>query len=348
MRVIILGMGSVASGLCHLISDRQRELKLMGLDLVVVSVVDSAGVAMDSEGLDLHKLLEVKKLLGTVARYPNAGKLGVGSKEVIESLNADLVVDLTPTNLVDGQPSLSNIRRSLRLGMNVVTANKGPLALEMPILMDLAKLNGVALKFSATVGGATPFLSFAHDCLGGDEIMGIEAILNGTSNFILSQMENKNGASFEEALLEAQKLGYAETDPSLDVDGLDTAAKLVILANWSMNRRFTLKDAKVKGIRDVRGQQIESAKSRNRRIRLVGKIGIEAKGKEIVSVNPAELEVDDPLCVQGTLNAVRFKTKLAGNLTLIGAGAGGDETASAILRDILEIKKLNQRSNGEN
>jgi homoserine dehydrogenase len=340
MRMIILGMGRVASSFCNLLIERQSKLKTLGINPILVSVVDQGGAAINDGGLNILELLETKRTQGTVGKYPDGGKVGLVGKEVLEMVNADLLIDLTSTNLIDGQPSLSNIKRALTLGINVVTANKGPLALEMPTLLDLAKANRAALMFSATVGAATPFLSFARKCLDEDDILGVEAILNGTCNFILSRMEMHPGSTLDEALTEARRLGYAERDPSLDIDGLDTAAKLVILANLAMKKRMSIKDVEVEGIRKIRNEDLVSARSKGRRIKLIGNIGLSNdrdSSTETPSVKPKELNLTDPLCVEGNLNAVRFKADLAGDLVLVGVGAGGRETASAVLRDILEI-----------
>jgi homoserine dehydrogenase len=142
--------------------------------------------------------------------------------------------------------------------------------------------------------------------------------------------ENKIG--FQEALANAQKLGYAETDPTNDVDGIDPACKVVILANWIMNRKITLKDVQVKGIRGVTAQDLEAAAKRGNTIKLIGSVDGEAK------VEPTEINKRNPLCVSGVLNAVTFVSEFAGEETIVGRGAGGMETASAVLRDLLDIR----------
>jgi homoserine dehydrogenase len=231
----------------------------------------------------------------------------------------------------NSKPSLSYITSAMRYGKNVVTANKGPLALAFPSLIELADYNNVKLKFSATVGGGTPILEFAKHCLKGDSIASLRGILNGTTNYILTKMEE--GLEFEEALEDARVKGYAEADPSLDIDGYDPAAKLVIMANWIMNRKVTLNDVKFTGIRNVKRDEIKKLLDRGSTIKLI------AECNEELSVMPREVKKDDPLCVNGTLNAVTFLSEHSGELTIIGRGAGGIETASAILRDLIEIRE---------
>ncbi|MCW4035344.1 MAG: homoserine dehydrogenase, partial [Candidatus Bathyarchaeota archaeon] len=215
---------------------------------------------------------------------------------------------------------------------HVITTNKGPLALALPALTELAEHNNVYLRFSGTVGAGTPVLEFAKKCLMGDKIVSIRGILNGTTNYILSEMDEKH-LSFETALADAQKLGFAEADPTMDVDGFDAAAKLVIMANWLMDKKVTIKDVKIKGIRDVTAKDLEAAAKQGNTIKLVGSIG------ETLKVEPTQISKHDPLNVGGALNAVTFASESAGEQTIVGRGAGGVETASAVLRDLLEIKE---------
>ena len=182
------------------------------------------------------------------------------------------------------------------------------------------------------MGAGTPILEFAKNCLQGDRIVAIKGILNGTTNYILSEMDEKH-ITFDEALREAQKLGYAEADPTMDVDGYDAAAKLVIMANWIMDKKVTIKDVRIRGIRDVSAQNIKDASAKGSTIKLIGSI------EETLKVEPTQISKHDPLAVDGALNAVTFVSESAGEQTIIGLGAGGTETASAVLRDMLDIKQ---------
>ena len=248
-------------------------------------------------------------------------------------MEAEVVVEVTPVNIKNGEPALSHITKAFKTEKHVVTTNKGPLALAMPALTELAEYNNVYLRFSGTVGGGTPMLEFAKRCLAGDKILAIKGILNGTTNYILSEMYQKH-VSFEDALANAQKLGYAEREPSMDIDGFDTACKVVILSNWIMNKRITLKDVDRTGIRDVSLQMLEEAAQKNSTIKLIGSIE-----DNKIAVKPTEIPITNPLCVTGVLNAITFSTEYAMDQTLIGRGAGGIETASAVLRDLLDIRR---------
>jgi homoserine dehydrogenase len=187
------------------------------------------------------------------------------------------------------------------------------------------------LRFSGTVGGGTPILEFAKRCLKGDRIISFKGILNGTTNYILSKMEE--GLTFDSALNDAKQKGYAEAVPSLDIEGYDAAAKLVIMANLIMGMKVTIKDINRTGISSVQVSDVQRAQERGNAIKL---LAICDKNK--LDVRPTEVSKKDPICVDGTLNAVTFFSEHSGHQTIIGRGAGGMETGSAILRDLIEIK----------
>jgi homoserine dehydrogenase len=203
--------------------------------------------------------------------------------------------------------------------------------LAFPSLIELANYNNVMLRFSGTVGGGTPILEFAKRCLKGDRILSFKGILNGTTNYVLTRMEE--GLSFESALRDAQWKGIAEATPELDIDGYDAAAKVSIIANWVMGMKKTICDVERNGIADVTLERIEEAQKRNNSIKLIGM----TENRKLI-VGPMEVSKFDPICVNGTLNAVTFSSEHSGQQTIIGRGAGGMETASAVLRDLIEIK----------
>jgi homoserine dehydrogenase len=349
LRIILVGFGVVGQNLVKLLLSRADDIYLRyGMKPRLVATVDSKGVAVSQSGLDLQRLLEVKRLYGTVAAYHDDGQRGESAdidlidrkkggrcrvEEIIREMDAEVLVEATPTNLNDGEPGLSNITTAIKHGRNVVTVNKGPLALAMPSLLELAEYNGVMLRFSGTVGGGTPILEFAKHCLRGDRILSFKGILNGTTNYILSMMED--GLTFDEALNDARSKGYAEADPSLDIDGFDAAAKLVIMANWIMGMKVTMRDVRFKGIRDVRLEDILEAKKHGKVIKLIASCDESRR----LRVEPMSIDKNEPLCVNGTLNAVTFTSEHSGELTVIGKGAGGMETASAILRDLIEVRE---------
>lgn len=332
MRIILIGCGVVGQSLGRILIRRELELvKDYGFHPRVVAIVDRGGAAVNPKGLDLEKALSLKVEKGTVALTPQDGYPNMSALDVIECVEAETMVEVTPTNIKDGEPALLHFKTAFKTGKNVVTTNKA-LALALPALTQLAHHNQVQLRFSGTVGAGTPILDLAKKCLLGDRIISIWGILNGTTNYILTQMAESH-ITFQQALQNAQKQGYAEADPSMDVDGLDTACKLVILANWIMNKKVTLRDVKIQGIRHVTLQTLEEVANKHRTVKLIGNINGHLK------VTPNEISTQDPLCVDGVLNAVTFLSEFAGEETIIGKGAGGMETASAILRELLHIKQ---------
>jgi homoserine dehydrogenase len=331
LRIILCGFGVVGQSLVKLFNSRSEDLYAQyGLKPRVVGVFDSKGSATDTSGLELEKLVEIKKKYGTVKNYGKT-RNNMSGIEMIRNLDADVVIETTASNYKDAEPGMSHITNAMKKGMHVISVNKGPLALAFPSLLELAKYNQVIFKFSGTVGGGTPILDYAKNSLRGERITSFAGILNGTTNYILSNMAN--GLSFDSALKDAKEKGYVEADESLDLDGLDAAAKLVILANWIMGMKVTLPDIDCIGIRNVTLNDIKSASKNNCAIKLIASCN-----KELV-VKPREVQVDDPLCVNGTLNAIAFTSEHSGTQTIIGKGAGGIETASSILRDLLDIRQ---------
>jgi len=335
MRIALFGYGNVGRAVARLLESRRSHLERIGLYPKLVAVADSRGVAVNPRGLDYSKLEEAKLSKGSVGFYPDYGRIGVKAVEILSDrlVDVDVVIEVTPTNIVDGEPGLTHIREALKSGLHVITANKGPLALAMPSLLELAHHTGRELMFSGTVGGGTPFIRFAEKCLAGDRILGLEGILNGTCNYILSSMER--GLSFEQALREAQKLGYAEADPSMDIDGWDTACKIVILAVHILGVRITLNDVKVKGIRGITEKHLAEAYKRGATVKLLGSVDVE---RRVASVAPVEVPRNSTLAISGNLNALMFHVEDLGSITVIGKGAGGIETAHAILKDLIELK----------
>jgi homoserine dehydrogenase len=333
MRIILVGYGVVGKSVTTILARKYAEkVKGYGFNPKIVAIADIDGAVINPRGLSPEKLEAIRQRGYPISADSDFGHSGMSALDVIESVEAEVVVEVTPVNIKNGEPALSHITKAFKTGKHVVTTNKGPLALAMPALTELAEYNNVYFRFSGTVGGGTPILEFAKRCLAGDRILAIRGILNGTTNYILTEM-SQNHVTFQEALTNAQKLGYAETEPSMDIDGFDAACKVVILANWIMNKRITLRDVDRTGIRDVSLQALEEAAKRGNTIKLIGSID-----GDKATVKPMEIAKTNPLCVSGVLNAVTFSTEYAGEQTIIGKGAGGMETASAVLRDLLDIR----------
>lgn len=332
MRIILVGFGIVGQSFAKLIMSRSADLyTCYGMKPRIVACVDRTSSVISPGGVEPQRLLNMKKENTAVGRYQK-NEERFTPVQVIENVDAEVMVECTPTDLSSGEPGMSHIISAMKSGKHVISVNKGPLALAFPSLIELANYNGVNLRFSGTVGGGTPILEFAKRCLRGDRIMTFKGILNGTTNYILSKMEE--GLNYEEALADAKKKGFAEAIPSLDTEGYDAAAKLVIMANWIMGMKVTMKDVTRVGITEIRALDVKRASQRHNAIKLIASCDNKA-----IEVKPTEVAKTDPICVNGTLNAVTFSSEHSGQQTIIGRGAGGMETASAILRDLIEIRE---------
>ncbi len=326
MRIFICGFGTVGQGFCEVLASRKRFLEeRYGEPVAVVGAMDSRSYAADPGGLDPLGLVEIKKSTGRV------GPDGYGDAlEVLSSVDYDILVEVSPTDVKTGGAGLANIVHALESGKDVITVNKGPLALEFSRLVSLARANGCELRFEGSVGGAMPIINLCHGNLKGERISSVKGIFNGTCNFILSKMDN--GTPFEQALKEAQQLGYAETDPTNDIEGYDSACKVAILANSLFGRSVTFNDVRITGITSITEEAVSLAASRGMVIRLIGEIS-DTK----LEVGPRLVPKGHPLSVTGTLNTAQIMCDLAGPVTITGRGAGRTETASAILSDLISI-----------
>lgn len=326
MRILISGFGTVGQGFAQILQLRHDFLtKRYGSAPQVVAVMDSQTVAADPHGLDLAALLARKQATHRVGEQTYTDSVAV-----LDSIDYDLLVEVSPTNIKTGGVGLINITHALNQGKDVITVNKGPLALKFSGLIELARKNGCKFRFEGSVGGAMPIINLCHENLVGEHISSIRGIFNGTCNYILSKMDK--GQPFEQALKEAQQMGYAETDPSNDIEGFDSAAKAVILANSVFHRNVSITDVQITGISAISADAVTLAASHNMVIRLIAEIS-DTK----LEVSPRLVPMGHPLSIGGTLNVAQIDADLAGPITITGRGAGKIETASAILSDLIAI-----------
>ena len=334
MKLCIIGFGAVGKGVSRVISMKNEILKeKYGLDISVVAVTDRSGAAINPDGLDTDLLIETKEKTGKISEYPEYGVPDVTGIHVLNKVDYDCLIEVTPTNIDHGEPAKTHILTAMNNGKDVVTSNKGPLSLCFSELIEAANSNNSLFKYEASVGGAMPIINFAHETLAGNEISSVQGILNGTCNYILSRMANE-GSPYGQTLSEAQELGIAETDPYQDVEGIDAACKIVILANSVLNMNVSLKDVQIEGISRITPESISLAKKEGFQIKLIG----EASHNNL-EVSPRLVREGSPFAVDGTLNVATLRTDLADDVTVAGKGAGSIETASAILSDIISIWK---------
>jgi homoserine dehydrogenase len=335
VRLMMVGFGNVGQGMLQILRDEASTFEdHFGVRFIVVAVNDMRlGSLYEPNGLSVQGLLEAAAA-GDLSTVP-ASEYGWSVKRMVAKAQADTLVEASFTDLQTGEPALTYIRQALMSGKDVVTTNKGPIALHFHDLHSLAQENKVRIGFEGTVMSGTPSLALGMKLLSSAGIQRIQGIFNGTTNFILSRMES--GCSYSEALAEAQTLGYAEADPSGDVEGFDAAGKVVILSNLVMGGNLDLASVDRKGITHLTLQDIQTAKKEGKRWKLIGTI--EHVGGQIrASVQPVPLPVEHPLAnVGGATNAITYITRLLGDVTLIGAGAGRLETGYALINDLLII-----------
>lgn len=338
-KIALLGFGVVGQGLAEILELKGETLsKTLGEEIKVVAISDMMkGSIYHPEGLDLSEALRVVKETGNLNSYPDTSGLirGWDSFRTIENSNADTIVEITFTDVKTGQPAIDHCRSAFKNKKNVVMSNKGPVSLAYQELTRLATEHGVRWGYEGTVMSGTPALRMPLVSLAGNTISEISGILNGTTNYMLTKMEE--GLSYEEALAEAQALGYAEADPTSDVEGYDVQYKTTILANIVMNAPITREQVEREGISHLTQKDIQWAKDHGKRWKLIAKCTKTENGV-IAKVGPEALPLTDPLSsVLGAQNAITYTCDLAGPITLIGAGAGRLETGFSILIDLINI-----------
>jgi homoserine dehydrogenase len=328
--LLIAGFGVVGQGVAEVLASRAKEIQSrMGREIRIVGAFDSRSLARSASGLDPLELLGSKRKTGMVGTEVHGGD----TLPIVEEIEHDILIELTPTDIIDPERGFGHMKASLEAGRDVITCNKGPLALKFSELSSISRRKGGRLRFEGSVGGAMPVISVAKEVLMGENILKIRGILNGTCNFILSRM-GEEGLPLGQVLKEAQQLGYAEADPTYDIDGVDSACKVAILANAIMGMDVTVNDVEITGIRGITEEAVELATEQRKVLRLIGEIS-----EDRVEVSPRMVPMGHPLSIGGTLNMVQMKTDIAGEITVAGSGAGKMETASAVLSDMMALMR---------
>jgi len=324
--LIIVGFGNVGRSLADImLKDREYLHKTFGFNSEIRAICELKGALINKSGIDVEKILKLKDISQSSDWVPDKTAM-----DVIKEIDADILVECSWVNKDTGEPAVSTLKAAMNKKMHIVSSNKGPFYLKYKELKEVADKNNVMMGIESTVLSAVPAIA-AKNTLAGTHIKSIRGILNGTCNYILSQMTQTN-LSFEDALKEATDLGYAEADPTLDINGYDAAGKIVILANVLLGWDKTIKDADIKGITEVTAEKIAQAKKENKYIKHVctAKDGKLTAGVELIPMNST-------LAVMGSLNLVEIETVHAGPYTLIGRGAGGPEAS-----DVINISQLNK------
>lgn len=313
INVAVMGYGTIGSGVVRVLD--------MNADLIAKRVKDEVKVKY---------ILDLRKFDGD----PYAHLLTNDFNQIIEDENLDIVVE----TIGGTGAAYMFVKAALEAGKNVATSNKALVAKHGPELMQIAKDKNVSFLFEASVGGGIPILRTLQTALTGDDIEEITGIVNGTTNFILSKMAN-SGADFDEVLKEAQELGYAELDPTDDIEGYDAGRKIAIMTSLVSGKQVSFENTFVEGISKLTAQDMEYATALGRSIKLLA-TSVKSNGTYSVMVAPFMLESSHPLyMVEGVFNAIFVKGNALGDSMYYGSGAGSLPTASAVVADIVDIAK---------
>lgn len=317
VKIALLGFGTVSQGTFNLLQDN--------VDLIT----NRSGVT-----IEISKIFVRSPDKYTNITLPSTAQYVTNIDDVLNDESIAIVVEL-----MGGTTFAKDcVEAALKHGKSVVTANKDLLAEAGPYLFDLSYKNHVDLRFEASVLGGIPIIRTLYDSLGGNRITELVGIMNGTTNFILSKMTDE-GLSYGDVLKEAQDLGYAEADPTADVEGLDAARKLAILASISFNRRIFFEDVTVEGITKIDTEDISFGKEFGYNIKLIGIAKESSKGLSL-NVYPAFVPLTHPLAsVRGSYNAIYIKGNGIDDAMFYGRGAGSLPTGSSVVSDIMEVAK---------
>ena len=334
VKLVYVGFGIVSQGLAEIILDNNSVLPSVNREEIqTVGILDTIkGCKIDSNGIHMHDML----LNAKNGDYSLLTESIIDIPKAIQEINADIIIEASFTDIKTGQPAISHIESALKSNKHVVTTNKGPFAVAYKQIFNLAALMKKNVAIEGTVMSGTPIINVLNNGLFGSDITAVSGIMNGTSNYILSKMEL--GMTYNYALSQAQKLGYAEADPTSDVEGLDTLAKVMILANVVFDVQLIQEEIEVTGISDIILSDIKEASSKDERWKLIGSVWKDNKGKVHGSVSPKLISINDSLYgISDATNALKITSNILGDTTIVGEGAGKIETGFALYNDIISI-----------
>ena len=340
LRFGFVGFGNVARAFAQMLDSNGPRLAdefQLRWRTTAIATANHGCIFSGLQGVDLNDAAGVCRNGGSLLELP--GTIDAGdTASMIDRCEADVIFETTPLNPEDGEPAISHIRSALDRGINVVTANKAPLAFAYRELQELAARRGVTLRFEGAVMDGTPIFNMMERCLPAVKVLGFEGVLNSTTNHILTGMES--GRSFDECIAEAQRLGIAEADSAYDIDGWDAAVKAVALANVLMGADTRPAQVDRRGIRGITPGQLKAAAEKDCAIRLVARTVVSADGLKL-SVAPEAVPLSSPLgAAKGMSNVLLLRTDLMAELAIFEIDPGIEQTAYALLSDLLLIHQV--------
>jgi len=338
VRLLLVGLGNLGRRFCDILVQKGPHLEAdYGLRLLVVGAADSRGTAYDAEGLDPARVSVIKQGRGTIADYPGVGNRNETAADLVAGRDADVLCEASPVNLNQGgEPGLTHIRTALQRGMHVATPNKGPLVVAYQELHELAHRHGVQLRFDGTVAGGLPAIYLGQRDLRGSTVQRIEAVPNLVTGYIMELLGD--GSSWDEALERARDDGSLEADPSLDLDGWDAAAKLVILVNAVMSIPAKLEDVDRTGITGVTSDDVQQARREGRVYKLLATAERRTDGGADLRVAPTLMPPNHFLSRLGRRQmGVVYYTDIYGTIMAAIDEPTPVPSAATMLRDVLDI-----------
>ncbi len=335
INIVLIGFGNVGKGFLQVLHQKKQLCReRYGLEIEVYSIFKRGGGLFSPRSLNIKEILE---------RYSSSSSLeenldwkpGLKLKEAFESLEPGVLVVCTPSSIKDGEPGLGYVHCALDKGWHVVTADKGPLVVDYRRLKEKATRNRLSLKFSGATAAALPTMDIALHSLAGAGISRVEGILNGTTNYILTKM--REGIDYRQSLEEAKSKGIAEPDPSFDLEGWDTASKILIIANAALDTAFSLKDVKVQGISRIPASLLSEGREEGKALKLLGRIQ-RKEGEFVLDVALEIIDSSHPLFgVDGTDKGITFFTDTMGSVTVSGGRSDPRGAGASLLKDIINI-----------
>lgn len=343
LKLAMLGFGNAGRAFAKLLIDKRENIKnCYNYDIQVTAICTlTRGNLVDGKGIDLVRALEEIETDGRFNKTWGCSSLW-SSQEILQNTDYDVLIEITPLNIMSGQPAISNIIAAFERKKHVITANKGPIAWAYRELKEKAKEQGVVFLHETTVMDGTPIFNLVEETLPMCKIKSIKGILNTTTNFVLEQMSE--GKNFKEAINEGKRRGFVESDPSMDIEGYDAAAKTAALINVLMDGNLTPLDIKRKGIEHITMEDIKTAEEREKVIKVLCEGRIE-NGQAFGEVKPVEIDKDDFFAsVKGTSSILTLVTDLMGEITIVENNPEIEQTGFGLFSDLLRlIKTLEER-----
>lgn len=336
LKIAMLGFGDAGQAFARLLLEKHNEIReKYKYDIQVVAIsTGSRGSLVDMDGIDLNLTLSnMEKLNKFDQNRKDFSKLN--SMEIVEKVDYDVMMELTPINIFTGQPAIDHIKMAFNRGKHAITANKGPIAWAFEELQELSKEKNSLFYYETTVMDGTPIFNLVEKTLEFCKVTEINGILNSTTNFVLEELAN--GKDYDTVISEGKERGFIEADPAMDIEGWDAAAKTAVLLNVLMGANTTPVEIDRMGIENIKREDIEDAANRGKQIKLICHGSIE-NGKIVGSVKPKEIDKDDLYSnIKGTSSVVTISTDLMKDLTIVEHDPEIEQTAYGIFGDLLRV-----------